>query len=96
MTGLKRKIIRLYEEKGLLSVDRAEISYREYDDTIVAKLKIIALLRRPGIPLMDIRLWQDGVIPADEMLHKRLSALKNNADQTAGQERTRTFGMDPF
>lgn len=87
LTGLKRKTIRLYEEKGLLSVDRAENSYREYDDTIVAKLKIIALLRRAGIPLMDIQLWQDGVIPADEMLHKRLSALKNNADQTAGQER---------
>ena len=87
LTGLKKKTIRLYEEKGLLSVNRAENSYREYDDAVVARLKTIALLRRAGIPLMDIQLWQDRVISADEMLQKRLLALKNNADRAAGQER---------
>ena len=87
LTGLKKKTIRLYEEKGLLSVERAENSYREYDDAVVARLKTIALLRRAGIPLMDIQLWQDRVISADEMLQKRLLALKNNADRAAGQER---------
>ena len=94
LTGLKRKTIRLYEEKGLLSVNRAENSYREYDDAVVAKLKTIALLRRAGIPLMDIQLWQDSVIPAAEMLQKRLLALKNNADQNAGQERLCTTLME--
>ncbi len=83
LTGLSRKTIRLYEEKGLLSVDRAENSYREYDDAIVAKLRMIAVLRRAGIPLMDIQLWQDDVISAEEMLQKQISALKNTADQTA-------------
>ena len=87
LTGLSRKTIRLYEEKGLLSVDRAENSYREYDDAIVAKLRMIAVLRRAGIPLMDIQLWQDDVISAEEMLQKQISALKNTADQTAGQKR---------
>lgn len=87
LTGLSRKTIRLYEEKGLLSVDRAENSYREYDDAIVAKLRTIAVLRRAGIPLMDIQLWQDGVISAEEMLQKQISALKNTADQTVGQKR---------
>ena len=87
LTGLSRKTIRLYEEKGLLSVVRSENSYREYDDAIVAKLRTIAVLRRAGVPLMDIQLWQDGVISAEEMLQKQISALKNTADQTVGQKR---------
>jgi len=79
-TGLSRKTIRFYEAKGLLSVDRSDNSYREYDDSVVEQLKLIAVLRKAGISLADIQLWKDNVISSDEMLHKRLSELKNAAD----------------
>ncbi len=79
-TGLSRKTIRFYEAKGLLSVDRSDNSYREYDEGVVEQLKLIAVLRKAGISLADIQLWQDNVISSDEMLHKRLSELRSAAD----------------
>lgn len=66
ITGLSRKSIRLYEAKGLLSAKRAENSYRYFDEQTVEKLKCIAVLRRVGIPIADIQLWQSGVISAEE------------------------------
>lgn len=85
LTGLSRKTIRFYEEKGLLSVERSCNSYREYDENIVERLKNIATLRKAGISLADIQLWQDSVISTEEMLNKRLSELKDNADVAADQ-----------
>ncbi len=80
LTGLSRKTIRFYESKGLLSVDRSDNSYREYDENIVEQLKRIAVLRQAGISLADIQLWQDNVISSEEMLQKRLSELRSAAD----------------
>lgn len=85
LTGLSRKTIRFYEEKGLLSVERSNNSYREYDESVVERLKNIATLRKAGISLGDIQLWQDCVISTEEMLNKRLSELKDSADVAADQ-----------
>jgi sedoheptulokinase len=87
LTGLSRKTIRFYEEKGLLSVDRSDNSYREYDEGVVEQLKLIALLRQAGISLADIQLWQDGVISSGEMLNKRLTELRSAADIAMDQVR---------
>ncbi|MBQ2724565.1 MAG: MerR family transcriptional regulator [Clostridia bacterium] len=80
LTGLSRKTIRFYEAKGLLCVDRSDNSYREYDESDVERLKRIAVLRQAGVSLADIQLWQDNVISTSEMLNKRLSELRNEAD----------------
>ena len=85
LTGLSRKTIRFYEAKGLLSVDRSDNSYREYDEEVVEQLKRIAVLRQAGISLADIQLWQDSVISTEEMLQKRLSELRNEADLAMDQ-----------
>ncbi|MBR3999167.1 MAG: MerR family transcriptional regulator, partial [Clostridia bacterium] len=87
LTGLSRKTIRFYEAKGLLSVDRSDNSYREYDEGVVEQLKLIALLRRAGISLADIQLWQDGVITSGEMLNKRLTELRSEANIALDQVR---------
>ena len=80
LTGLSKKTIRLYEERGLIrGVIRSENSYREYSDEMISQLNTIALLRRAGISLSDIQLWQDEVISTSEMLKKRLAELKNTA-----------------
>jgi len=61
-TGLSRKTIRLYEEKGLL-VPRKEYrngrEYREYSPEDVRKLKVIALLRRAWFTMEEIRQMQE-------------------------------------
>lgn len=80
LTGLPRKTIRFYEEKGLLhGVARAANSYREYSEAVVGQLTVIATLRRAGVSLSDIQLWQDKVITTSEMLKKRISELKSSA-----------------
>lgn len=84
-TGLPRKTIRYYESKGLLSVERSENSYREYDSDMVKRLKTIAIYRRAGISIADIQLWTDGVITTQEMLKKRLHELKDSVDAAADQ-----------
>jgi len=85
ITGLSRKSIRLYEAKGLLSAKRAENSYRYFDEQTVEKLKCIAVLRRVGIPIADIQLWQSGVISAEEMFSKRIHQLKSESYARAEQ-----------
>ena len=84
-TGLPRKTIRFYESKGLLSVERSENSYREYDEAMVKRLKTIAIFRRAGISIADIQLWCDNVISTEEMLKKRLHELKDSVDTASDQ-----------
>ncbi len=79
-TGLNRNTIRFYEAKGLLRPERSDNFYREYDEEVVKQLKRIAVLRKAGISIADIQLWQDNVISSEEMLHKRLSELRSAAD----------------
>ncbi|MCQ2385482.1 MAG: MerR family transcriptional regulator, partial [Clostridia bacterium] len=87
VTGLSRKTIRFYEEKGLLKVKRKDNSYREYDEETIKNLNYIILFRRAGISLGNVELWQDGVIGTEEMLSGRLSELKNAAALNGSQAR---------
>ena len=60
-TGISRKTIRFYEQYGLISVNRSENSYRDYGPEVVGQLRAISQLRRAGVSLADIQLWQDSV-----------------------------------
>ena len=72
ITGLSGKSIRLYEAKGLISTKRSDNSYRYFDDETVEKLKCIPVLRRVGISISDIQLWQSKVIGTEEIdVYKR-------------------------
>lgn len=95
-TGLSRKSIRFYESRGLLQVGRSENSYREYDDAMITQLKAIAVLRKAGASISDIQLWQDDVITTQELLHKRLSELKDSSDVTAAQTELCRSLLDRF
>ena len=84
-TGLSRKSIRFYEAKGLLNVRRSENTYREYDEKIVLRLQTIALLRRAGVSIGDLQLWQDKVLTVEELLGKRLGELKDHQELASDQ-----------
>ena len=84
-TGISRKTIRFYEQYGLISVNRSENSYRDYGPEVVGQLRAISQLRRAGVSLADIQLWQDSVITYGEMLEKRIYELRDEADERNGQ-----------
>lgn len=61
-TGLSRKTIRLYEEKGLIAPRKERMNgrdYRDYSEEDVAQLKMIAMLRRAWFTMEEIRQMQE-------------------------------------
>jgi DNA-binding transcriptional MerR regulator len=65
-TGLSRDTIRFYEKQGLISVpkkQRRPNNYKEYPETVVAKLKLIRSVQEFGFTLKEIdtffSLWQE-------------------------------------
>lgn len=85
LTGLTRKSIRYYEDKGLIRVCRSGNSYREYDDETLTRLRLIAALRQAGISIATLQLWTDGVISAAELLQGRIGELRDAAASNSGQ-----------
>lgn len=81
MIGLTKKAIRLYEDKGLVCVNRGNNNYRDYSENDIETLKMIKLLCSAGIALLDIKLYLFGVLTMDEMLDKR----KWEIDQELGR-----------
>ena len=66
ITGLTKKAIRLYEDRGLITVCRSENGYRDYSENDVTILEKIKLLRTAGVSITDIKLLLSGMITLDE------------------------------
>ena len=75
-TGLTAKAIRLYEEKGLISVERRDNSYREYSREDVNKLKQVKMFRELGIGISEISLFFNGVVSFQELVGRRKETLE--------------------
>jgi len=54
-TGLTKKAIEYYQEKGLISPNISDNGYRDFSDKDMSQLKQIALLRRFDLTVSDIR-----------------------------------------
>ena len=87
LTGLSAKAIRLYESKGLVSVERAANAYREYTDEQIERLSAIRRFRMTGVSLADIRLWADGLFDAESLFKKRLQELSEENGKNKEQEK---------
>lgn len=85
LTGLSAGTIRYWEERGLISFERAENSYRDISDMTIELLKKIKLFRELDIAIADIKLWCDGVLSENDLLiacKNRLEAdSRSNLDQ---------------
>lgn len=56
LSGVSRRNIRFYEQKGLLAPERnQENGYREYGEADVERLKLIRVLRMVDMPLEQVR-----------------------------------------
>lgn len=53
------RVIRYYEQQGLLDVDRADNGYREYTDADAERLERVAALVRAGIPTRLVKVLVD-------------------------------------
>lgn len=54
MTGLRRKAIEYYEEKGLIRPEKTESGYRQYSAEDVERLQTIAAYRKLGLTLTEL------------------------------------------
>jgi DNA-binding transcriptional MerR regulator len=59
-TGVARSALRYYEQRGLLPATRREAGQRRYDESAVAAVGVILLLRNVGFSLREIRTMQPG------------------------------------
>lgn len=58
--GLSTRMLRYYEEQGLIGSSRVEgYAYRMYDDEAVRRLRQVIVLRRLRIPLREVKLILD-------------------------------------
>ena len=55
-TGLTKKAVAYYQEKGLISPASQENGYREFTQEEAGRLGTIAFLRRLGLPVQEIAL----------------------------------------
>ncbi|MER6917256.1 MerR family transcriptional regulator [Streptomyces sp. NPDC000594] len=54
-TGTPRRLLRYYEERGLIVADRSANGYREYDERYVDRVRQIRGLLEAGLPTRVIR-----------------------------------------
>lgn len=86
-TGLSRKTIRLYEEKGLLiphMEHRNGRDYREYNDEDIRKLKIIAMLRRAWFTMDEIKQMIDDPDSIQAIFPRYIEWLEGQMKEVAG------------
>jgi DNA-binding transcriptional MerR regulator len=57
--GVSTRLLRYYEEQGLLAPARAGNAYREYDHDDVARAEQVALMVRSGLPTRLIKVLLD-------------------------------------
>lgn len=82
-TGIPKQTIRFYEKEGLISPKRnAENQYREYDEQDIRLLKQIYVLRKVGLPILEIkRVLNQEITMAEAISTRRMEILEEKEEQ---------------
>lgn len=80
LVGITRKNIRFYEEQGLLSPQRADNGYREYEEEDVHRLMQIKLLRKLGVSIEEIRCVFDRKVSLCDCLDRHQDELERQKE----------------
>lgn len=86
ITGISSKTIRMYEDKGLLKVERNSNSYREYDEKAIEKLNEIKLFRKLDIPIAKIKSFYEEKIEINELLSEKIKQYTESEIQLSRQK----------
>jgi len=78
ITGLSKKTLRFYEDKGLIVTVRGDNLYRNYTDEDIDSIKRIKLLRSIGVSISDISLLQNNIITLNEVVMQRIKSLQED------------------
>ena len=70
ITGLTKKAIRLYEERGIITVGRSENGYRYYSEKDIKILEQL-LVAELGVSITDIKLLFSEMLSLDDIIEKR-------------------------
>lgn len=95
-TGLSKKAIRFYEDKGLIKVARKENGYREYSENEILMLKKIKSLRMCGISVSDIKLLFGNIVSLDDLLQKRKKEIESEHGRRFSQLDTVSQIIDSY
>lgn len=104
-TGLSRKAIEYYEDKGLIDPQRLENGYRDYSTEDVKALKEISLLTKLGLSLAEIKdillnktsslssvlRKKEYVLEVEEKKKEILDLLLKGADQALIEEKIKVL-----
>ncbi|MEV6767793.1 MerR family transcriptional regulator [Nocardia sp. NPDC051030] len=84
-TGTSRRLLRYYEEQGLIFAQRCENGYRTYDDRLVDRVLQIRGLLDAGLPTRIIKqilpCLQTPSIVFDEATPEMLAVLEDELDR---------------
>lgn len=97
ISGISVRMLRYYEEMGLVVPERTDANYRVYSDSDLRKLTHIVAMRACGMSVKDIRAFLDAVQktaddndPLQTFLMEHLASLNQKQSQVAEEiKRTR-------
>jgi len=82
--SIPRASIRFYEKEGLLSPERNDNGYREYDSDDLNRLKMIIVLRKMGMSIENIRLLLSGNTTLNDAVTDSISDIKKQLVELNG------------
>jgi MerR family copper efflux transcriptional regulator len=94
-SGVSRKVLRLYEAKGILPLPaRTEAGYRVYRDDVLALLRFVTQARRLDFSLAEIRditaIYRSGQPPCphvQDLVRLRVAALDRTLRELTATQR---------
>lgn len=98
-TGTPRRLLRYYEEQGLIAADRAPNGYREYDERFVDRVLQIRGLLDSGLPTRIIKqilpcLDKPRTIYVPDATPEMLATLRREGDRMSERIRCLTRNRD--
>ena len=97
-TGLSRKAIYVYEDRGLLIPSKGAMGYRDYSEADVERLLLIAKLRELDLPLEDIARILQRPDETDILIQKHLEHMQKHLHDTVqklSQLQTILYNLPP-
>lgn len=84
LLSISRSNIRFYEKKGLLSPERRDNNYRDYDEEDILALKKTVVLRKMGFSVEEILLIQNGELSFTDAIPNTRERLETEIEELQG------------